>query len=86
LAVIITSPTLRENEWYLAAFIQREIFTGLSVGGQPDARIDSSRKLYLNRLQVFTYNVEVEYSLSANCFIYGNGINLFAWEYTGIIT
>lgn len=86
LALLITSSLARENEWYRAAFIQREVRTGLTVGGQNDARLDSSRRLYLNRLQVFTYNIEVEYTLTANCFIYGSGINLFAWEYTDPIT
>lgn len=85
LAVLITSPTIKENEWYRAAFIQREVRSGLIVGGSNDARLDASRRLYLNRLQIFTYNVDIEYALTASCQIYGNGVNLFAWEYTGLI-
>ncbi|MGL5927110.1 hypothetical protein [Chroococcidiopsis sp.] len=85
IALLISSPTVRLNDWSLGAYVQREVFTGLVVGGLPDARLDGSKKLYLNKLQVFTYSVKCEYSLVASCFVYGSGVRLFAWEYTGVI-
>ncbi|MEG4583438.1 hypothetical protein QUA71_28100 [Microcoleus sp. MON1_C5] len=86
IAVLITAMTSSDREWILAAYLQRKIFTGLTtIDGKPDAKLNFSKKLWLNKLQLFTYSVKCEYELSANCFIYGNGINLTVWEYTGEI-
>lgn len=86
IALLMSAPLVNNvSEWYLGAYIQREVFSGLTVGGSPDARLDGSRKLYLNRLQVFTYPTICEYSLKANCRAYGGGVQLFAYEYTGEI-
>lgn len=76
-----------ETGWRLGAYVEREINTGLIVGGLQDAQLNSARKLYVNRLQVFSFNdIQTDYSLVVNPLVYGNGVSLSVWEYTGIIT
>jgi len=85
IALMLTAPIFQVN-WRQGAYIQREVFSGLVVGGNVDARLDSARKLYVNRLQIFTYNFLCNYTLTATCFVKGAGVRLNAWEYTGAIT
>ncbi|MEG4855699.1 hypothetical protein QUB10_33170 [Microcoleus sp. B5-D4] len=83
-ALIMSAPIfLDANKWRLGAYIQREVFTGLTVGGSSDARLNSARKLYVNRLQVFTFSEQITYSLVINPFIWGEGTTVTVWEYTG---
>lgn len=85
-AILITAITFSEKEWILAAYLQQKIFTGLAtIDGKPDAKLNFSKKVWLNKLQVFTYSVKCEYELSVNCFVYGSGVELEVWEYTGEI-
>lgn len=80
----MSSSGIWAEEWRLGAYIQREIRSGLTIGGNQDARLDGSRKLYINRLQIFTYSTECDYSLIAYNKTYN--ATLFAYQYTGIIT
>ena len=85
IALMLTAPVYQTN-WKFGAYIQREVFSGLTVGGTSDARLDSARKLYVNRLQIYTYNFSCAYILTANCFVGGTNTRISVWEYTGIIT
>lgn len=81
-ALLLSAPSLPTNyRWIRGAFINREVRSGLVVAGQ-DALLDYSRRLYINQLQIFSYDSKVEFSLIANCTAKGEGLNLFAWEYT----
>jgi hypothetical protein len=83
IALLLSAPQISEDyRWIRAAFINREIRSGLILEGR-DATLDRSRILYLNQLQIITYDNLCEFSLIANCVAKGAGLNLFAWEYTG---
>ncbi|MEO8891646.1 MAG: hypothetical protein ABI417_08950 [Coleofasciculaceae cyanobacterium] len=83
---LMFSVPLSLEAWKFGGYINREIATNLTVGGQSDARLESSRRLYVNRLQVITYSVKTTYSLIINAAIQGSNCSLSAWEYTGLIT
>jgi|AGSF01.1.fsa_nt_gi hypothetical protein len=74
------------TEYRFAAYVQRDVFSGLIVGGIPDARLDSSRKLFANKLQIYSYNVACTYALNVRCFVHGSGVTLNVWQHTGIVT
>lgn len=83
IALLLSAPAISSDyKWIRAAFINREIRSGLILKGR-DAILDRSRILYLNQLQIFTYDNICEFSLIANCVAKGDGLNLFAWEYIG---
>lgn len=88
IALMLSAPIFTDpDKWGLGAYVQREIFTGLTVGGNSDARLNGAKKLYVNRLQVFTFNdVKTDYSLIVSPFVYGANVNLSVWEYIGEIT
>lgn len=86
IALLFSYPGSIIDPWRWAGWVSIEVTTGLVIGGQPSARLNESRKLYVNRLQVFTYpQIVSDYSLIFDSAISGN-VSLFAWEYTGEIT
>lgn len=83
IALLLSAPSLpADYRWVRGAYINREVRSGLVIAGQ-DALLDYSRRLYLNQLQIFTYESKSEFILIANCTAKGEGLNLFAWEYIG---
>lgn len=84
IALILVVPVFT-TDYRFAAYVQRDVFSGLIVGGSPDARLDSSRKLFANKLQIYTYSISCTYALNVRCFARGAGVTLNAWEYTGPI-
>lgn len=79
-AILVSAPTIDSSRWYLAAYINREVRSGLVVAGT-DANLDYSRRVYLNKLQILTYEIKTEFTLVANCVTKGEGVNIFAWAY-----
>ncbi len=85
IAVLFSIPSFSHDAWRWGGYVSREITLGLTLDVST-ARLDESRKLYVNRLQVFTYTAIVEnYSLVFDAAISGN-VQLSVWEYTGLIT
>lgn len=86
IALLLSASTLpADYRRVRGAYINREVKSGLVIAGQ-DALLNFSQRLYLNQLQIFTYEFRSEFILIANCTAKGEGLNLFAWEYTGPIT
>lgn len=85
IAVMFSIPGAVVDPWRWGGYISREVQSGLIVGGSTDAKIDSSRKIYVNRLQILIFEPVADYSLVFDAAFSGN-VNLFVWEYTGIIT
>lgn len=90
---LFTSPVIKvflstvqplSREWNFGGRIERKIFTGDGIGGAPDTRL-SSRKIWVNKSQVFVFNEICEYELGIKSLYGGDGVRLFVWEYTGVI-
>lgn len=85
IALLFSVPGQIIDPWRWGGWVSREVASGLVVGGQPSAKLDESRRLYVNRLQIFTYQVAVpNYALIFDAAISGN-VAIFAWEYVGTI-
>ncbi len=59
IAVMFSIPGATLDYWRWGGYISREVQSGLIVGGSVDAKIDSSRKVYVNRLQILTFETVV---------------------------
>lgn len=72
--------------WKLAARVKRKYFTGMVVGGNPDAVVDSKR-IFLNQFSLLRYPVSFgsSYSLLVSVPYWHRQISLYLWEYTGAI-
>jgi hypothetical protein len=82
IAVMFSIPGTVFDPWRWAGYISREVQSGLIIGGASDAKIDSSRKIYVNKLQILIFEPVADYSLVFDAAFSGN-VQLFAWEYTG---
>lgn len=85
LAFYATSQDAKPN-WKLAANVKRKYITGLTVGGNPDAVVDSKR-IFLNQFSILRYPVSFgsSYSLLISVPYWYRQISLYLWEYTGSI-
>lgn len=86
IALMFSIPFSVDDRLQFGGWVNRYIQTGLIVGGQPDARLEGARKLWANKLQIITFSIKTSYSLTFDAAITGDACNLFAWEYTGLIT
>lgn len=85
LAVYITCTPNNPN-WYFAGFLGQKIFTGLTVGGSPDAENVQRRKLWLNKLTIIRLEKLTDaYSISLDVPKWFQSISVNLWEYTGDI-
>ncbi len=84
-AVMFSIPGAVADPWRWGGYISREVQSGLIIGGSPNAKIDSSKKIYVNKLQILTFPPVADYSLVFDAAFSGD-VGLFAWEYTGTIT
>ena len=83
IAIQYNVPQIKTNSWTRGGYLSREVNSGLTVGGQYTAKLDESKILYVNRLQIFTYsNIIANYSLAFDS-IYTGEVSLFVWEYIG---
>ena len=73
-------------QWKLGANVKRKYVTGLTVGGNPDAVVDSNR-IFLNQFSLLRYPVSFgsSYSLLISVPYWHRQISLYLWEYTGPI-
>jgi hypothetical protein len=73
-------------KWKLAANVKRKYITGLTVGGNADAVVDSKR-IFLNQFSMLRYPVSFgsSYSLLISVPYWHRQISLYLWEYTGPI-
>ena len=73
-------------QWKLGANVKRKYVTGLTVGGNPDAVVDSKR-IFLNQFSLLRYPVSFgsSYSLLISVPYWHRQISLYLWEYTGLI-
>ncbi|CCI02153.1 hypothetical protein [Microcystis aeruginosa] len=73
-------------KWKFAADVKRKYVTGLTVGGNPDAVVDSKR-IFLNQFSLLRYPVSFgsSYSLLISVPYWLRQITLYLWEYTGLI-
>lgn len=83
IAVAVNSTDVFASQFKGGVWIRREVASGLTVGGNADAKLDRSRKVYCNHLQIITFEVNCTYTLIANNLTYN--ANMFVWEYTGAI-
>ena len=73
------------DSWRWGGFISREVQSGLIVGGSMDAKVGSSKRIYVNKLQILIFEPVADYSLVFDAAFSGD-VSLFVWEYTGEIT
>lgn len=75
-----------DPKWKFAANVKRKYVTGLTVGGNPDAVVDSKR-IFLNQFSLLRYPVSFgsSYSLLISVPYWHRQITLYLWEYTGPI-
>ncbi|MFN7864921.1 MAG: hypothetical protein ACK5N2_00705, partial [bacterium] len=73
-----------DPKWKFAANVKRKYVTGLTVGGNPDAVVDSKR-IFLNQFSLLRYPVSFgsSYSLLISVPYWHRQITLSLWEYTG---
>lgn len=73
-----------DPKWKFAANVKRKYVTGLTVGGDPDAVVDSKR-IFLNQFSLLRYPVSFgsSYSLLISVPYWHRQITLSLWEYTG---
>lgn len=73
-------------KWKFAANVKRKYATGLTVGGNADAVVDSKR-IFLNQFSMLRYPVSFgsSYSLLISVPYWHRQISLYLWEYTGPI-
>ena len=85
IAIQCNVPQIKNNSWTRGGYLSREVNSGLTAGGQYNAKLDDSKILYVNKLQIFTFpSVVNNYSLVFDS-IFAGEVSLFAWEYTGEI-
>lgn len=84
IAVMFSVPGTIIDPWRWGGYISREVQSGLIVGGSTDAKIDSSKKIYVNKLQILIFEPVANYSLIFDAAFSGD-VQLFAWEYIGSI-
>ncbi|MDY7049921.1 MAG: hypothetical protein RPG89_15205 [Microcystis panniformis WG22] len=75
-----------DPRWKFAASVRRKYVTGLTVGGNPNAVVDSKR-IFLNQFSLLRYPVNFgsSYSLLISVPYWHRQITLYLWEYTGPI-
>lgn len=75
-----------DPKWKFAANVKRKYVTGLTVGGNPNAVVDSKR-IFLNQFSLLRYPVSFgsSYSLLISVPYWHRQISLYLWEYTGPI-
>lgn len=84
--VLLSATGIIADNWRFVGYVSSEIRTGLTVGGNPDCRFARPQKLYANQLQLFLLPaISDSYTLTIDINCVGDGVNLFAWEYTGLI-
>jgi hypothetical protein len=85
LAFYATSESAEPN-WKLAANVKRKYVTGLTVGGNPDAIVDSKR-IFLNQFSLLQYPVSFgsSYSILISVPYWHRQITLYLWAYNGSI-
>ncbi|TRV22414.1 MAG: hypothetical protein EWV88_13490 [Microcystis wesenbergii Mw_MB_S_20031200_S109D] len=86
LAFFATSQSA-DPKWKFAANVKRKYFTGLTVGGNPDAVVDNKR-IFLNQFSLLRYPVSFgsSYSLLISVPYWIRQITLYLWEYTGPVS
>jgi hypothetical protein len=85
LAFYATSESAEPN-WKFAANVKRKYVTGLTVGGNANAVVDSKR-IFLNQFSLLQYPVSFgnSYSLLISVPYWHRQITLYLWAYTGSI-
>lgn len=83
LAVYADSETARPH-WHSAGFANQKLRSGITVGGNPDARFNGSHRIWLKRIAILVLpRVSNEYSLSFDIHPWHEEISLQLWEYVG---
>jgi hypothetical protein len=86
IAISAISPTAKPS-WKVAGRIAKKISTGITLGGVPDATISDSRRLWLDRINLFRFTPYTQtYALEIIPAYYLTRIDVGLWIYTGVDT
>ena len=86
-AVYAISETMLPH-WKSAGFLNHKIKTGITVGGNNDARFNGSHHVLLRQINVLTIpttSYQGEYALTFSVRPWHEDIYLQFWEYTGVV-
>lgn len=87
IAVYASSETALPN-WKSAGFLNHKIRTGITVGGNNDARFNGSQRVLLSQINVLTIpttSYQGEYAITFTVHPWHEDISLQFWEYVGSV-
>jgi hypothetical protein len=73
--------------WKFGAWLNQNIFTGLTIGGLTDAENVQRRKIWLNKISLARLDkLSENYAVSFDIPKWFESVSISLWEYTGIIS
>jgi hypothetical protein len=83
---VYVSCTPPKPSWYFAGWLNQKIFTGLTVGGTPDAENVQRRKIWLNKITLIRLEkLSDSYSITFDVPKWFQSVSIQVWEYIGPI-
>lgn len=85
IAIYADSETMRP-QWKSAGFVNQKVRTGITVGGQTDAKFNGSQRILLkqiNILEIPVISITPEYSITFTVHSWHEDMSLQLWEFTG---
>jgi len=83
IAVLATSNSAKAN-WRFAGFLNQKVTTGIIVGGQPDAELVQSRRLFVNRISLLILpKLSNTFSVVLHVPYWFEDISYNIWRYIG---
>lgn len=71
--------------WYFGGWLNQKIFTGLTVGGSPDAENVQRRKIWLNKITIIRLDrLSNNYSITFEIPKWFQSVSIQVWEYIGL--
>jgi hypothetical protein len=71
--------------WHFGGWLNQKIFTGLTVGGSPDAENVQRRKIWLNKITIIRLDrLSNNYSVTFEVPKWFQSVSIQVWEYIGL--